>query len=157
MREDRLEMSQKERDRLKVLHEAAKRSITQNQAAEQLRISERQVRRLLKKVRSEGDRGVIHGLRNRPSNRRFDAELEKQVIAELSRPECHDFGPTFAAQHVGKLVNTSAGKDTVSKWMEAAGLRQRRKRKLRKVHQWRDRRACFGELVQWDTSVHNWL
>ena len=157
MREDRLEMSQKEWDRLKVLHEASKGFITQRQASEQLQLTERQVRRLLKKVRSEGDRSVIHGLRRRPSNRRIDAELQARATEELRRPECRDFGPTFAAEHVSKLLQVTIGKDTVGKWMEAAGLWQRRKRTIVKVHQWRERRACFGELIQWDTSVHNWL
>jgi DNA-binding Lrp family transcriptional regulator len=91
MGEDRFEMSQRERDRLKVLHEAGKGAITQKQASEQLRITERQVRRLLKKIRTEGDRAVVHGLRNRPSNRRIAPEIQQQVIEELSRPECLDF------------------------------------------------------------------
>jgi transposase InsO family protein len=157
MGEDRFEMSQRERDRLKVLHEAAKGLITQKLAGQQLRITERQVRRLLKKLRAEGDRGVVHGLRNRRSNRGIGADVESRAIAELSRPECHDFGPTFAAEHLSNVLQIRIGKDTVGKWMEAAGLRQRRKRKLSKVHQWRERRACFGELIQWDTSVHDWL
>lgn len=150
-------MSQKERDRLKVLHEAGKRTLTQKQASEQLRISERQLRRLLKKVRTEGDCGVVHGLRNQPSNRRIGADVERRAIEELSRPECHDFGPTYAAEHISKLLNVNIGRDTVRKWMSAAGLWKPRPRKISKVHQWRERRACFGELIQWDTSVHDWL
>jgi hypothetical protein len=157
MGEDRFEMSQRERDRLKVLHEAGKGAITQKQASEQLRITERQVRRLLKKIRTEGDRAVVHGLRNRPSNRRIAPEIQQQVIEELSRPECLDFGPTFAAEHIARVVKVSIGRDTVSKWMSAAGLWKSKRRKVNRVHQWRERRACFGELIQWDTSVHNWL
>lgn len=150
-------MSQKERDRLKVLHEASKGQLTQKAAAEQLRVSERQLRRLVRKLRHEGDRAVVHGLRGRASNRRASSETERRAIEELSREQCRDFGPTFAAQHVSKLLGIKVGRDTVRKWMIAAGLWQTRKRKLETIHQWRERRVCFGELVQWDTSDHDWL
>jgi DNA-binding Lrp family transcriptional regulator len=157
MGEDRFEMSQKERDRLKVLHEAGKGQITQKQAAEQLRVTERQVRRLIKQIRDRGDVAVVHGLRGRASNRRIDSETERRAIEELRRANCHDFGPTFAAEHVSRLLGVKVGRDTMRKWMIAAGLWRSRKRKLERIHQWRERRACFGELVQWDTSTHDWL
>lgn len=150
-------MSQKERDHLKVLHEAGNGRITQAQAAGQLGLSERQVRRLLEKVRAAGDRGVIHGLRGRASNRRIDPQQQERAVKELSRPECRDFGPTFAAEHVGRKLAIHVGRDTMRKWMTGAGLWRPRARRIKAVHQWRQRRACFGELVQWDTSVHDWL
>lgn len=157
MGEDRFEMSQKERDRLKVLTEAKKQLIPQAQAASQLGISERQVRRLVRQLRVVGDRAVVHGLRGRPSNRHIEVEARSCAIAELSREECRDFGPTFAAEHVSKLLGQKVGRDTVRKWMIEAGLWRARKRRLQTVHQWRERRACFGDLVQWDTSTHDWL
>jgi biotin operon repressor len=157
MEEDRFEMGQKERDRLKVLHEASKGQITQRQAGAQLGLSERQIRRLMTKLRQVGDRAVIHGLRGRRSNRRMEGEIERRAIIELSKQECRDFGPTYAAEHVGKHLGIKIGKDTVRKWMMAAGLWHSRKRHCVAVHQWRERRACLGELVQWDTSVHDWL
>jgi DNA-binding Lrp family transcriptional regulator len=153
MQEDRFEMGQKERDRLKVLTESKKGLITQAQAASQLEISERQVRRLLRKLRAVGDRAVVHGLRGQASNRRIDTGLEKRAIQELSRPECHDFAPTFAAEHVSKLLDRKLGRDTVRKWMIEAGLWKSRKRQVESIHQWRERRPCFGELVQSDTRL----
>ena len=150
-------MSQKERDRLKVLHEVSRGQLTQKEAARQLKLSERQVRRLMKELKVSGDAAVVHGLRGRQSNRRTTEQTEKQAIAELSRPECADFGPTFAAEHLQKRLGIAAGKDTVRKWMTAAGLWKPRQRKVETVHQWRQRRSCAGELVQWDTSVHKWL
>ena len=78
-------MGQKERDRLKILTESKKGWITQAQAASQLEISERQVRRLLRKLRASGDRAVVHGLRGKASNRRIDASLEKRALEELAR------------------------------------------------------------------------
>jgi hypothetical protein len=150
-------MSQRERDRLKVLHEANKRQITQKEAAEQLRLSERQVRRQLKKLKGMGDAGVIHGLRGRQSNRRIDPATQSRALEELSRAECRDFGPTFGSYHLKKRLGIQVGKDTLRKWMMQAGLWKSRKRKIERMHQWRQRRTCAGELVQWDTSVHDWL
>jgi hypothetical protein len=157
MGEDRLAMSQRERDRLKVLHETSKGQITQKQAAAQLRVSERHVRRMLKKFNSMGDSAVVHGLRGRVSNRRIGDDRRQRAIEELKRPECADFGPTFAAEHLQKRLSIKAGKDTVRQWMMAAGLWKSKPRKVETIHQWRSRRSCSGELVQWDTSVHEWL
>lgn len=150
-------MSQRERDRLKVLHEVGKGQVTQKQAADQLKLSERQVRRLAKRLKERGDVAVAHGLRGRPSNRKTSGELERRALEELSREECRDFGPTFAAEHVSKQLGIEVGRDTIRKWLIAAGLWKSRKRKLEAIHQWRERRACFGELVQWDTCNHDWL
>lgn len=150
-------MSQQERDRLKVLHEASKRQITQRQAAEQLKLSERQVRRMLRKLKTMGDSAVVHGLRGRASNRRIGDDTQQKAVEELARPGCADFGPTFASEHLERRLKIKAGKDTVRKWMIAAGLWKPRLRKVDTIHQWRSRRSCAGELVQWDTSVHDWL
>lgn len=150
-------MSQRERDRLKVLHEASRSQITQKQAAEQLKLSERHVRRLLKKLKAMGDKAVVHGLRGRVSNRRIGEETQQRAVAELSRPECADFGPTFASEHMRKRLDIKACRDTVRKWMTAAGLWSPKPRKVEAIHPWRSRRSCAGELVQWDTSVHDWL
>jgi hypothetical protein len=157
MGEDRFEMGQRERDRLKVLHEASKGQLTQKQAGEQLKLSVRQVRRLLGKLNVEGDRGVLHGLTGRQSNRRVSEEVVKRCMAELGKPECLDFGPTFAAEHLARKLEVRVGRDTVRKWMVGEGLWESQPRRVRGLHQWRERRHCSGELVQWDTSVHDWL
>jgi hypothetical protein len=157
MEEDRFEMGQRERDRLKVLHEASKGQITQKRAGEQLKMSVRQVRRLIGKLKLMGDRAVVHGLAGRQSNRRVSEEVVKRCLAELGKPECLDFGPTFAAEHLGRKLDVKVGRDTVRKWMVAEGLWESQSRRVRGLHQWRERRHCSGELVQWDTSVHDWL
>lgn len=157
MGEDRFEMNQKQRDRLKVLHEVAQGKLKQTEAAEQLKLSTRQVRRLLKRLDSLGDRAILHGLQGRGSNRAIDSKMEQRCIEELSKPECRDFGPTYATEHLHKKLDVKVGRDTIRKWMVAAGKWCVRPRKQASVHQWRPRRSCCGELVQWDTSVHAWL
>ena len=91
-------MSAKERDRLKVLHEVKKRHITQKQAAAELGLSERWVRKLLLRLRAGGDAGLRHGLRGRRSNRKT-SEAVKQRAVELYRQKkqaklWHDYGPS---------------------------------------------------------------
>ena len=157
MEEDKIEMSQRERDRLKVLHELSKGQLTQKQAGVQLKLSERQIRRLMVRYKETGDRSVIHRLRGRPSNRRIANGEQDRALVELNKPECRDFGPTFAAEHLGKTLALQVGKDTVRQWLMAAGLWKANNRKVKEIHQWRERRSCCGELVQWDTSVHDWL
>jgi hypothetical protein len=91
-------MGQKERDRLKVLHEVRQGQLRQTEAAGQLKLSTRQVRRLVKKMGQLGDRAVVHGLRGRRSNRRTSEAVVQRCLKQLRKPECHDFGPTFAAE-----------------------------------------------------------
>ena len=102
-------MTQRERDRLVALHKADKRLITQKQAAQQIGLSERQVRRLLAKLRSQGDRAVIHRARGRASNRKINAKVEKQAVAILSKPLYAGFGPTLAAETFLLGVDTLVG------------------------------------------------
>ncbi len=150
-------MTQRERDRLVVLNKADKKLITQEQAAQQIGLSERQCRRLLAKLRSEGDQAVIHAALARSSNRRISATVEKQAVAILSQAAYAGFGPTLAAEYLQQRHGIHVGRETLRRWMAAAGLWKPRRRKPGRAHLWRPRRRCRGELVQWDTSEHDWL
>ncbi len=152
-RMDRIEMSQRERDRLRILHEVTKGQLSQVKAAELLQLTARQVRRLQKRLAEHGDEGLTHGLRGRASNRSCTARFRRQVIAGY-RKKYVGFGPTFASEKLaaeGLVVSA----DTLRRWLLAEGLWSRRRR--RDPHrQRRPRRKCFGELVQMDTSIHDW-
>jgi transposase len=150
-------MTQAERDRLVALKKAKKKLITQKQAAEEIGVTERQVRRLLRKLRRKGDRAVIHELRGRASNRKLPAKLEQRAMTVLSDPVYRGFGPTLAAEYLHKRHQITVSKETVRQWMAKEGLWKAGRRRLVEVHQWRQRRSRWGELVQWDTSVHDWL
>ena len=150
-------MTQAERDRLVALKKAKKKLITQKQAAEEIGVTERQVRRLLRKLRRKGDRAVIHELRGRASNRKLPAEMEQRAITVLSDPVYRGFGPTLAAEYLHKRHRIAVSKETLRRWMAKAGLWKAGRRRVVEVHQWRARRGRCGELVQWDTSTHDWL
>lgn len=149
-------MSQEERDRLHWLKLARDKKITQQQAAERMGVTARWVRKLLKKLKRKGDRAVVHGLRNRPSNRKLSAAVQQRAM-KLVQTEYRDFGPTLAAEYLGENHGLEVSKETLRKWMIEAKLWRAKQAKIDEVHVWRPRRECFGELVQWDTSEHDWL
>src|SRR5215471_2236609 len=150
-------MTQAERDRLVALKKAKKKLITQKQAAEELEITERQVRRLLRNLKRRGDKAVTHVLRGLPSNRKLRADTEREAVSILSQPVYRGFGPTLAAEYLAKKHQIDVSRETVRQWMIEAKLWRPRKQRIEKVHEWRPRRSRLGELVQWDTSDHDWL
>ena len=154
---ERIAMSQEERDWLDWLKRARDRKMTQRETAERMGVSERWVRKLLRRMKKQGDAVVVHGLRGRASNRKLPAETQRQALAILKQPDWHDFGPTFAAEQLAKRYQIQVGKETLRGWMIQGGMWKSQSRRLEEVHGWRPRRSAFGELVQWDTSEHDWL
>src|SRR5208282_3854419 len=102
MREGQLLMTQADRDRLVTLKKAKKKLITQREAAEELGVSVRQVKRLLHALKKHGDKAVIHGLRGRRSNRKMAEKVEREAVTILSAPVYQGFGPTLAAEYLEK-------------------------------------------------------
>ena len=76
---------------------------------------------------------------------------------KLVKAKYRDFGPTLACEYLAQDDALEVSKETLRGWMMAAGLRRGKRRPVEEVHVWRQRRSCRGELVQWDTSVHDWL
>jgi transposase len=155
-KQELLMLSEKDRDRLKVLNEVQQGHVTQKEAGEQLQVSDRWIRSLLSRVQEEGDGGVVHQLRGRPSNRRIAARVKRQAV-KLVKAHYADFGPTLAAEYLARRDQIEVGKETLRQWLIEAGVWKARRRQVEKVHLWRPRRSCWGELVQWDTSEHAWL
>ncbi len=156
MEEERIELSARERERLKVLHEVEHGHLRPIDAARRLRLSDRQVRRLRGRLRAAGDGGLVHGLRGRPSNRKISEGLEQRSLRRLRQPAYVGFGPTLAAEHLAQH-GLRVSRETLRKWMSAAGLWQTRRRRMKQVHVWRPRRSAFGELVMMDSSPFRWL
>lgn len=154
---ERIAMSQQERDWLDWLKRARDKKHTQREAAVKMGVSERWVRKLLSRMEDEGDLVVVHGLRGQVSNRKIGEGVRNRALEILRDPDWHDFGPTYAAEQLRKRHQIEVSDETLRQWMLAAGLWKSRTRKLANVHTWRPRRSGFGELVQWDTSEHDWL
>jgi len=154
LNENRIAMSQRERDLLKVMGPVLAGKRTQSEAARLADLSVRQVRRIQRKLEEDGDAALVHGLRGRPSNRKLAAAFRRKVLAAY-RQQFSGFGPTFACEKLAEL-ELIVSPDTLRRWLMDEGLWQRRRR--RDAHRSRrPRRSCFGELVQMDASIHPWL
>ena len=148
-------MSLAEVRRIKVIQEVIDGRITQRRAALLVGLSERQMRRLVRAVRARGERGIVHGLRGRPSNRKVPEVLKERVL-EVYGNKYPDFGPTLASEKLHELDGIKLSSETLRKWLIEAGL-WRRSRKRLCHRRWRARKECFGEMVQLDGSHHDWL
>src|SRR5438270_3727645 len=128
--EERIAMSQRERDALRVLQSVADGKPSQAEGARLLGKTARQVRRLVKRLEEEGDGCLIHGLRGRASNRRLDEELRSEVLKTYRR--CYaDFGPTLASEKLAARGLT-VSVETLRQWLLAEGLWERKRQ--RDVH-----------------------
>ena len=154
-REDLLMLNQKELKRLHVVHKALQREITQKRAAELSGLSERQIRRIVNRIRSEGDRGIMHHGRGRQSNRKLPQKLTNRLI-ELYRRHYVGFGPTLAAEKLLERDGVSVSKETVRTVLLESGD-WKRSRKVQEYRQWRQRKQQFGEMLQMDGSHHDWF
>jgi len=138
---DRIPMSQRERDLLKIMAPVLEGKRTQAEAARLADLSVRHVRRLQRQLEQGGDGVLVHGLRGKPSNHRLDATVRKRVL-EVYRQRFADFGPTFACEKLAEL-ELIVSPDTLRRWLLAEGLWQRQRR--RDPHRSRrPRRSCFG-------------
>jgi len=149
-----LALSVRDRDVLKVMAGVLTRDRTQVEAARLLELSERQVRRIQRRLEKQGDPGLVHRLRGKPGNRRIDPGCKKRVLA-IYQEDLPDFDPTHASEKLA-LRGLPVRPETLRLWLLAAGLWKRKRR--RDCHRTRrERRACRGELVQMDASEHKWL
>jgi transposase len=142
-------MSQSERDDLHWLKRVEAGSMTQREAAEKMGVTTRWVRKLVKRMKKQGDAVVVHGLRGRASNRKFSDKTQRQVLAILKQPEWHDFGPTFAGEQLAKQYQIRVGKETLRGWMIDAGLWKSKTQTIKDVHVWRPRRT--GMAWPWES------
>ena len=150
-----LTMSQKEVDRLKVINQIETKVLTVEQGADFMGISSRQTYRVLKKIKKEGNKAIIHKLRGKRSNRGYPEGLKKQVI-EIYKANYSDYGPTLFSEQLVKSHKISVDHETIRKWLRAKAITtsMRRKRPHRKK---RERRSCFGAMLQFDGSHHDWF
>ncbi len=154
-REDRIEMSQKDLKRLRVIQEVLEDNLKQIKAAEILGLSDRQVRRITRRVEEEGEKGIVHRLYGKASNRRMDKKLKQRAL-KLYEEKYGDFGPTLGSEKLLEINGIKLSDETLRLWLIEAGIGYEG-RKKRKHRQWRERKQNFGEMIQMDGSHHDWL
>lgn len=150
-----LTMSQKEVDRIRIVSQIESNKLTVEEGSELLGISQRQAYRVMKRIKEEGAKGVIHKLRGRESNRGYPGELKSKII-EIYRRSYPDYGPTLFSEMLIEYHNISLNRETLRNWLRQKSITTslRKKRPHRRK---RERRSCFGELLQFDGSHHDWF
>ena len=151
-----LEMTRREFSRLEIVVAIEDGSLSVNDAAMHLRLSRRQVFRLLDRFRSIGPSGLASRKRGAPSNNRIHRST-RQFVMMLVRQHYADFGPTLACEKLREVHDCHVSRETLRKWMMEDGLWLDRRRRLPSVHQPRNRRERVGELIQIDGSTHHWF
>lgn len=151
----KLPMGNKELIRGKLLEMVKARTLSLKEAALRMKVSYRQAKRIRVQYRLRGDAGLIHGNTGRPSNRRLDATVRERVLAEY-RKKYDGCGPTFASEKLAEHEGIHIHRETLRRLLISEGLlkRQRRRNLYRSR---RARRECFGEMVQFDGSHHDWF
>lgn len=150
-------MTETELKRKTYLDKAIDRRLTQKAAAESLGISERQVRRLIRRYRQDGNEGLVSLQRGRPSNRRLKEELVAQIRQFIHQPIMENFKPTFMREKLEEATGIRVSKETLRRLMINENLHVAKAKKPKAIHPSRERRQRRGELVQIDGSYHAWL
>jgi transposase len=153
--EDPVRMSVQELKRVHVIQQAMGKALRQREAGEVLGLTTRQVRRLIQRVRAEGDAGLVHRSRGKPSNRRHLPALKARVL-QLYAKHYSDFGPTLAVEKLAERQGITLSAETLRQWLRARGIAHFTRRK-RPHRAWRARKAHVGELIQLDGSHHDWF
>jgi transposase len=149
-------MSNREITRLEVMQRLRDKRLTQKEAGQLLGISIRQVKRLWRAYRRKGAKGLVSARRGKPSHNRLDAGVAQQAL-DLIQEKYQDFGPTLAHEKLTEVHQLQLSRESVRQIMIAERIWKPKRAKKPPVHQMRERRACFGELVQIDGSDHDWF
>lgn len=149
-------VNMRELDRLKTVQAVVDGWLKPGLAAERLCVTDRHLRRLTTRYRSDGPAGLLSRKRGKPSNRQLPPGVADQAMT-IVRDRYADFGPTLATEKLAECHDLHLAKETVRKLMIGIGLWVPRKQRPPKIYQPRNRRACLGELIQIDGSDHHWF
>lgn len=152
---DIIAMTQEELKRLHVIRKALDKSITQVQAASIIGICLRQAQRIIRTVRAIGDQGIINRSRGRISNRALPDKIKTRAL-KLYKERYSGFGPTLATEKLFEIDKIKLNDETLRLWLAKDGVSYKKRRK-RSHREWRQRKACFGQMIQMDGSHHDWF
>lgn len=156
MRKDIITMSGRELRRLPIIHKVMEKKVTQIKAAEMLDLSDRQIRRIVNRIKAGGDQAIAHGNRGKESPFKFPVQYIDKVMGIVEK-KYYDFGPTFAAEKLLECEKIRISKEKLRQLMISHNTDYPRKKKRSKIHQWRERKHFRGEMIQMDGSNHDWL
>lgn len=154
--QDIITMSNKELHRIEILQKLIDKRLIEHEAAKQLGLSIRQIRRLRKAYKADGAIGVVSKKRGNPSNHKYPDSVKELAITYVKQYYV-DFKPTFACEKLSENHGLTISRETLRKWMIDAELWIPKNCRLKRAYQPRNRRECFGELIQIDGSPHDWF
>jgi len=149
-------MSDKEINQVEIFEKLKRREIRQKKVSEILSLSVRQIRRKLHGYRTYGAKSLAHKSRGKQSNRKISQAVIDSVI-NIVKEKYPDFGPTLAHEKLVENHEISFSVEKLRQEMIEFGIWKSKQRRKAHIHQLRERRACFGELVQLDGSPHDWF
>lgn len=151
-------VSGKDLRRWRLLEDLREKRRSQIEVAETLDLSTRQVRRLALRARDNDIKSLTHGLRGKQGNRRMSQD-KKDLVLNVWNAKYRAARLNFShfTQKLNEVENISIGKESVRRLLRSSGVDDRAPKKGRKHRRWRERKAQFGELLQQDTSPHDWL
>lgn len=150
-------MSAREVDRLGVINRLIGGQIVAREASEQLNLSVRHIKRLKKRVKKQGAKGLIHQNRGRDSNNRLNKDLVEKILT-LVKTTYVGFGPTLAAEKLLELHKIKISDETLRAIMIKNDLWKLRPRRKNKEHrEWRPRKENCGAMEQYDGCYHLWF
>jgi len=155
MREEIITMSQRELNRIQVISKVKEKEVRQKEAAEMLGLSERQIRRLVRRVREEGIHGIVHRLRGCEAHNKIDNKKREKVL-KIYEKKYQGFGAKLFSEKLEECSRIRISKETLRGWLISEGY-QHKKRKRKKHRQWRARKEYYGQMIQMDGSHHDWL
>jgi len=154
--QDIITMSNKELHRIEILQKLIDKRLIEHEAAKQLGLSIRQIRRLRKAYKADGAIGVVSKKRGNPSNHKYPDSVKELAITYVKQYYV-DFKPTFACEKLSENHGLTISRETLRKWMINAELWIPKNCRLKRAYQPRNRRECFGEFIQIDGSPHDWF
>lgn len=149
-------MTRQEIQRYQIIRKTLDREISQQEASEVLKLSDRQIRRIVKRVKIEGESGVVHRLRGSPGNRGIKGSLREKIL-KIYRSCYEGFGPTLASEKLLERDGLKVCDETLRLWLIKKALWQAKPRRVPKSLSWRERKHHLGEMIQLDGSHHAWL
>ena len=156
MSEWELRVSQKEVHRMHVVGLTVEGRETVGRGAKLLWISARQMKRLRRKLKERGVKGLLHGNRGKAPWNKTASEKIKQVL-ELARGRYQGFNDTHLTEKLKEKERIALSRPTVRTLLRQAGIVAVRKRGVKRHYKRRERRAQEGALLLWDGSPHHWF
>lgn len=150
-------MTIKEAQRLGVMQQVDKNILTLREASIELSLSLSQTKKIRKRYRIEGPKGLISKHIGKRSPNRIDPKIKSEIMSILGSEPFEGFGPTFARDKIEERHGYRLSSETIRKWMLNKGLWISKRKKKNKVYQRRQRRGRFGDLIQGDGSRHAWF